>query len=164
MGDENATNSQKKNNPKILSAPSLSDAMKHKIMIAIFVFCFCTIFVSSHALHLANLEIEQCCTLEHEINNHYLLRKCRRMPNDTREGETRRRGLICPPKQNSALPGIPWGIHIPNSIFISTFFLTDLKNLKFSPCPCPYPRYLNNNILLKLLFFFWEHSYHTYYI
>ena len=69
---------RKKNNPNILSAPSLSDAMKHKIMIAIFVFCFCTIFVSSHALHLANLEIEQCCTLEHEINNH-CLRKCRRM-------------------------------------------------------------------------------------
>ena len=75
MGDENATNSQK-NNPNILSASSLSDAMKYKIMIAIFVFC--TIFVSSHALHLANLEIKQCCTLEHEINNH-CLRKCRRM-------------------------------------------------------------------------------------
>ena len=91
MGDENATNSQK-NNPNILSASSLSDAMKYKIMIAIFVFCFCTIFVSSHALHLANLEIEQCCTLEHEINNH-CLRKCRRMRFPIIPGRAKRRNL-----------------------------------------------------------------------
>ena len=55
----------------------------------------------------------------------------------------------------------------PLPVFIcSTIFITELKILKLSVAQpmSLYPRYLNNNILLKLLFFFWEHSYHTYYI